>query len=1037
MLKKLLLGGALALALMPAHAQSPGLALGGSVYGNPTASQAAPRYTQTPILGIPGSVLGQIGLAGNTSGTVTIRPAAAAGTYNFVLPTSAGTSGQPMLSGGGGTSPMTFGTLGPAAGGTGVANNSANTLTWVGNFPATFTLTGSTGVTFPTSGTLATQSQVATVINVTAAPYNAACNASTSGPLSAATDDTTAIQAAFTAAALTNTPVYFPAWCKITSAITQTAPFKVFGAGKAVSGLILGSTTQNGITIAGAVNDAFGYQAAFLHEQFGIVAPYTTLGQVYVYSGGSGYTNGTQTFTVLGGTCSVQPQFTAAVSGGALSAGVLAVSISTPGTCTVFPSTPASISGAGGSGAVVYLIGKSSQTAGSGILVDPSAAQANHFSIQDMRFGGLWKGVNVQKGGYCNISNSDFEGLLNIGVTLSNTVLPDTNSCFLDRLDFTAPFDPTINQRHILIDGVGSVHMSKMRFNGGHIGLLVNSTIGSSGAITFSDGFCENLSTVANTNPACITLLIGPSFSLGRIQITNSEFAPNGVTGGAGAFGINSGGCTAGVPNINSVTITGSTFTGGYIGAGTVTAASLDCISGLTISGNIIHNGAGNTLNGFSIGASSSEVRGSLPSLDGTILNPFVITPGATKVLFDDTAAGTGKGDTAYSMLSTDRYVYTTAALTAPRTWILPAASSLPAGMTITIIDAAGGVTSTNTLSVARNGSDTINGLAGTILLNNAGAWTTLKSDGISNWGVGVLGATLGGTGLAGGTSGGLPYFAATNRMASSGALTQFGPIYGGGAGAAPVAMAAGADGQIIVGQTTAAPLWRTMSGGCTLSAAGAITCTSLNGVSYPASLTSGGVLYASSTSAVASSALLGANLLMQGGGAGVAPNTFTLGGDCTFSTPNITCTKSGGTSFGTAAFQNYTATTWTPTLIGSSSGSWTLSTAVGSYEQIGRQFTVRFTLTASGSSSPLGNIQIGGLPAASANTANDNGVCNIVSQTGLTNSASYTMFSGFIGPGTQVIALLENGSGQAGQLAAVGRASSTPTLIGMCSYHN
>lgn len=46
--------------------------------------------------------------------------------------------------------------LGAAFGGTGVANNAANTLTWSGAYAATFTLTGVTNVTFPTSGTLAT-----------------------------------------------------------------------------------------------------------------------------------------------------------------------------------------------------------------------------------------------------------------------------------------------------------------------------------------------------------------------------------------------------------------------------------------------------------------------------------------------------------------------------------------------------------------------------------------------------------------------------------------------------------------------------------------------------------------------------------------------------------------------------------------------------------------------------------------------------------------------------------------------------------------
>lgn len=58
-------------------------------------------------------------LNGSSSGAISILPQAAAGTYNFNLPITAGTSGQPLLSGGGVASPMTFGTLGVAGGGTG------------------------------------------------------------------------------------------------------------------------------------------------------------------------------------------------------------------------------------------------------------------------------------------------------------------------------------------------------------------------------------------------------------------------------------------------------------------------------------------------------------------------------------------------------------------------------------------------------------------------------------------------------------------------------------------------------------------------------------------------------------------------------------------------------------------------------------------------------------------------------------------------------------------------------------------------------
>lgn len=49
------------------------------------------------------------------------------------------------------------GTLAPANGGTGIANNAASTLTISGNYATTLTLTGATSVTMPTSGTIATK----------------------------------------------------------------------------------------------------------------------------------------------------------------------------------------------------------------------------------------------------------------------------------------------------------------------------------------------------------------------------------------------------------------------------------------------------------------------------------------------------------------------------------------------------------------------------------------------------------------------------------------------------------------------------------------------------------------------------------------------------------------------------------------------------------------------------------------------------------------------------------------------------------------
>jgi len=102
--------------------------------------------------------------------------------------------------------------------------------------------------------------------------------------------------------------------------------------------------------------------------------------------------------------------------------------------------------------------------------------------------------------------------------------------------------------------------------------------------------------------------------------------------------------------------------------------------------------------------------------------------------------------------------------------------------------------------------------------------------------------------------SGGIPYFNSTTQESSSAALTQFGVVFGGGAGGAPTSSAQGGSNFPLIGQGAANPIFST--------------------IAYPTSLTSGGILYGSSATALSSSGLLGASNIVVGGGAGTAPST-------------------------------------------------------------------------------------------------------------------------------------------------------------------
>jgi len=95
-----------------------------------------------------------------------------------------------------------------------------------------------------------------------------------------------------------------------------------------------------------------------------------------------------------------------------------------------------------------------------------------------------------------------------------------------------------------------------------------------------------------------------------------------------------------------------------------------------------------------------------------------------------------------------------------------------------------------------------------TMTLGGTPTTALLKAASMTLGWTGQLAVSRGGTGLSAGTSGGIPYFSSTSAMTSSALLTQYGVVYGGGAGAAPVATAAGTTGQVLTATTGGAPTW-------------------------------------------------------------------------------------------------------------------------------------------------------------------------------------------------------------------------------------